>query len=647
MESMEIEEEVEELEEEEIEEDQEKEKRKERPSKEEEKEEKIEEGEEQNKKEVYDRSYEESRLNNLRRILEDIKSGLEDLSKRETKFRGKINTTIKAVETTKVSLDFIFEALDKTPKIVFSKKGLNTTILKVKRAKTSLIPMVRLAKLPEIKRRSKKLENMIPRSKGMTIAIRTPILRVKKLPRMAQIVQLIKDVPEHHLLKENSLEKTYNLTKESQGVAIFSTSPPREPSLESHEPPPDVFEVFNIKPIYGRVISRRPKIIIVRENGDDVGGFTRILEIICKRIYREVTGGLPRSIIGEITLEESTDKDKKKLNLLRVLENSLRFKIGGAIWSILISKEAKNERRSPNTEIRKFFEKIRDRISEMYSQDLGFLIIGYKEEDFPEHPEEISKELLRVLGISIRTPRSTESLHSAHIPDIIVCDSEHFMMKTRKEDIISAMWGFVDIRKECREIEKRYHSNTEISFDLLKLGTLFEIAMKRHDRILKKLASNEILQLIVNPSEEESWLHYAIKAFVVQYLLREKLHIELKDLPNDLTRVRDKISTETGEGGIIPDVTFKDGGYEEAYEIETLFGTGEIPTLKIHRTLKKYVDPLGQGTSNEKYDSVNIVFDNLTAAIHIRELLKIENLYEKMSKAQQGLHVPKNKLLYT
>jgi len=613
MRNVEVEEKFEEEDEEEI-----LDKRKERkPSKK-----KKEKEEEQDKKPAekpHNRISEEDRLNEIKEVLENIGSVLDNLSKRELKLKKKINTEVKSSEAAKVDLDFVFDVLNKMSKAKFRKRVLNTSAPEIRRSKTSFVPIIKLTKRPNINKKFNRLENTIPRPKRESIVLKPPVLRLKKAPRISRIMEANKEVPEYHSSNEKILEETYNLKiNQNTGVNSVSSSVPSNSSGQALDLP-DIFEVFNIKPIYGKVFSRRPKVIIARESSDDVGGFSRILEIICKRIYQEIKGDIPRPMIITGSIKDS--------ELDRIMKNPLRFRIEDSIWSILILKSEKSHEGEFNQEIEEFYEKLRDRLCETYSQDLGFLILAYVDDEIPKSPEEISKELLKRLGVSIEEiseieEGTTERYHSAHIPDIIVCDAIDFIRKPQATDVISAIWGFVDIEKECKFIEKRYHGGSEINYQTLKFGTSFELAMKRHDRLLEKTASNEFLQSIVNPADEESWLHYAIKAFVVNYILKEKLGIDLEDI---LNRIRDisKISTETKDGDIVPDVLFRNGERKEAYEIETLFGTGEIPTIKIHRTIQKY-----QGKTS--YNSVNIVVGNLTALIHLKELRKIENFYNKV-----------------
>jgi hypothetical protein len=117
-------------------------------------------------------------------------------------------------------------------------------------------------------------------------------------------------------------------------------------------------------------------------------------------------------------------------------------------------------------------------------------------------------------------------------------------------------------------------------------------------------------------AENESDLHYAIKVFVVRFLVEE---LRKKDLA---LRTREEIEsivkTETREGRGIPDIQIADAS--EVYEVETLFGEGEFADKKIDDTIKKYPNDV----------KVNIVIDNLGLLLHLKDIMRVKKDYSNV-----------------
>ncbi|RLE91380.1 MAG: hypothetical protein DRN04_12980, partial [Thermoprotei archaeon] len=142
------------------------------------------------------------------------------------------------------------------------------------------------------------------------------------------------------------------------------------------------------------------------------------------------------------------------------------------------------------------------------------------------------------------------------------------------------------------------------------LNVYCENVHKNYLRVLEREKSGIYLDATLRHEGLESDLHRQIKVFIVK-LLAEKYGLRTKE------EIEEKIWTEKKIDGATPDVYDTIEG--EAYEVETLFhedNEGRKPRDKINETIRKY-----EKTSIEK---INIVLDNLTFLLHVRDLWEIK-----------------------
>jgi hypothetical protein len=150
----------------------------------------------------------------------------------------------------------------------------------------------------------------------------------------------------------------------------------------------------------------------------------------------------------------------------------------------------------------------------------------------------------------------------------------------------------------------------------------------KYESQLKKLKGKycDILGL-VKGDVDESLEHKSLKAFIVDYLIKmfeKEGIIQKEDEKKDWEDIKNNlIITEYPKSGKYDNIAVDvyDAKNNINYEIETLFGIG---FEKIHKTIEKF---------NDK-ERINIIVDNLTALLHLREfhsllkLIKRKQLYQ-------------------
>jgi hypothetical protein len=317
----------------------------------------------------------------------------------------------------------------------------------------------------------------------------------------------------------------------------------------------------------GKIQDKGPKIILLRdlENDSHVG----ILEILCERIYREKRGGEPKAVkvskIGEISKT--------------IIEQELKAE--HRIFTVDLDEVGINA------------DYLGDRLREMYSQDVGFVIfVARSEGNFGIYEGLLEKTWWDSHGMNIRYVYSRK------------------LLPNQQEQLASLTWGLVDMSGKSMTMPKFDILFDEASNEYKRrLGDI----EKEERAIFKECTVRSKAQAKGKPIESPE--HYDIKVFLVRYLTHEwrKRQKQLRT-PKE---IKDFIKTEASMGsGIVPDVSVE----SEVYEVETLFGEGEYPDLKITETVDKY--------DNEKVTKVNIVMDNLGFLMHLGELVNKQRHFE-------------------
>lgn len=307
-----------------------------------------------------------------------------------------------------------------------------------------------------------------------------------------------------------------------------------------------------------------PLVIILSKPGDD--DCEGALRIVLREIYQERHGGLPKP-----TIVSTEGKEK--------IEDELR-----ADRSIVLVDD-----RRP-TYFRKWVkgvdaivgEKLRDRLLEFFSQQMGFVAF-YVPENLSKHLEIELRDLLRTKGPTIVSLRM------------------NVLSKEQKIELSKMTWGFVD---------------SEEGPNLTSLDDFFCSGDKKFEPALARLAKRYAPYVRSNISDDQSHegsIHLLLKQFVVGYLIRKL------NLPQN-AKVKDYITTEKElldrNGKAIPDILVEHE--KTVYEVETLHGVGVLD--KVAETVSKYE---GMGYK------VNIVMKNITLLRHITELRRKKSIVKK------------------
>ncbi|WP_168371302.1 hypothetical protein [Pyrodictium occultum] len=292
----------------------------------------------------------------------------------------------------------------------------------------------------------------------------------------------------------------------------------------------------------------RPAIILARKPKNKKFEYVELLKRILREIYRIHGKGLPRP-----AHMEAIDFDEIKLDI----------RADKHVWVLDLDKVDVETRY------------LKDRLKELYSQNLGFLVFYGSEEKLSK-----VKEILKI---------------DSPFP-------KYYEVNIKEDDIVfklaQVMWGIV--RKE-----------TPVLFNLD--ATVVRLEDLYFDEI-ERLASKITTIVSVEPSSEdeeniggESILHYALKAFVVEYLKR--IGVREENIRTEYEFVDGRL-----------DVYVRDSELGElAVEIETLYGTG-LPMLKLRRRIESRL---------KKGLKLWIIIPNPQLMIYFKDILALRNIYRK------------------
>ena len=342
----------------------------------------------------------------------------------------------------------------------------------------------------------------------------------------------------------------------------------------------------------GKIRARGPKIILFKDLEDD--SYISFLENICVRIYREREGGEPRAV----KILKIDDMNKREIE--KWLE------AGGKIFTIDL------ERNDIPDETHLW-----ERLEETYSERLGFIIFHVR-----------SGERFNTLVNLLREI----NLKAQGRLNIVKLEARKLLKEVRRKliELVSGMLAPEEIHADMKVDGVPTISTFDymINIALFNEDSLF-------NRVLENIKMEEggLFKESTKPAEEESSLHFNIKVFLVRYLTHilrekgEKLHTR--------EEIMRRIETEKELGpGVIADVVIGN----EVYEVETLFGAGEEPDMKINRTIDKY--------DRMQIDKVSIVMDNLGFLLHLKDLLsKKKHFKDKRFKIEFYTLDLKNKRL--
>ena len=320
--------------------------------------------------------------------------------------------------------------------------------------------------------------------------------------------------------------KTSELISAADSIKVMGT----EVSIERE----DVLEHFlkTMLPL-SKMVMDRPFLILAEKPQNKMFDYIELLKRLLRELYRVYVGGLPSPT------DLRTDFEEVKLDV----------RAGKHIYVIDIDKVFGKEVKSK--------EYVVDRLRELYSQSLGFLIL-YGSRSILKETKEI---LWSSRYVSASFPK-IRFLGKIQQPIEISVQEDHKIY-----NLINLLWGKVLNFEEVDE-----------NIDLDSYSVMLEDEF--YERI-RELALSPETVVKVEPSKKdeerldgESLLHYGIKAFVVKYL------IEHEKIPEY------NVFTEYEVGDIIVDVFTKHPMHGDlAIEVETLYGT-VLPLLKLRKTIE-------------------------------------------------------------
>ncbi len=309
--------------------------------------------------------------------------------------------------------------------------------------------------------------------------------------------------------------------------------------------------------------------------------FLGAVRYICWRIYREIKGGK-----AEPKIISNASKEIFK----REIENWMKAE--NRVFSVEFKKDEKLDE--------DFWESVADRIEELFGQDIGFIVINQKILFEPKH----------------------------HIVDMLEIKIPNNLLAEKKlqAKLCSIMWGFINPDLLLEKTEKNLGQD--------KFDYIFEMARKIFKRKIKSIGEPYVsITKRHRGLNESDDMHYPIKVFVVKYIADT---LGLKGI-RDVDKMRDIIHTEETfnrdkfgmDETTYPDIYVDSNAQhfaDEVFEVETLFGEGEYSLKKIDETIEKY-----EKISNPP-KRVNIVLENLTLLIHLKDIVEKKKIHEKLNR---------------
>jgi len=443
--------------------------------------------------------------------------------------------------------------------------------IKTKKEDAIKIPLI-LLRDTDIKCILSELNSQIPQVESKPQpGIRIPIYKIPKMPVIGESISVDREI---------SLGKL-----EEKPIQTAESEPPSGGGEEIEQEPPEFIE-FVFSGSSGLSVNG-PVIILYKELDDDstIGSF----ETICMNIFREKRGGHPEvqpiEKYSEFNIREIENYIKAENKIIRIDLDLIKINDEKKVSNLISS------------------DNLREALGRFVVGDVSFLIFKTRDEKLYEHCKKVINYI------------SDNSEHPLYIFEI----NPKKLTLEQKRILTWLAWGLSieEFKSEIKIIDDRPIGTT---FD-----DLFNKRGKRnHKEYFENLQreKNGLYVLATNQHEgEESDLHLGIKWFIVK-LLSEKYGL------TSLIEIKENIKTEESLlEGPKPDVW--DKKENSVYEIETLFSVGregKTPERKIYESIIKY-----EGTTIE---NINIVLDNLTFLLHIKEIWGIKKNISKWEQIE-------------
>jgi len=326
--------------------------------------------------------------------------------------------------------------------------------------------------------------------------------------------------------------------------------------IESREPP-DIYEL--LFQMSGGSGSMEEPLCIVAETRDSER-YQQTLETLCREQFRQLVGGRPLADLLASTEADSMEATRVQNRIVSYDDSDDEyFKFVGQFGDERgISKELLEEECGAD------LARLHSRLDEFFTQTLGYLLLFVDERYAGALYDHLTSTK------EIRESIKIQPLRARELPDDV------------KRELVRLAWGNVFLETDHRDLDTLFHSGEEV----------FKQAIEPEHGAIKEVTSRE--------PGEESQLHYMMKCFVVDFLLKKE---NLDPSENHSWKeMKECIQTETqpwASSEIRPDIY--NSNTEKVYEIETIYGTD---TNKINRTIEKY--------EGENVKGINIVLPNPT-----------------------------------
>jgi len=344
--------------------------------------------------------------------------------------------------------------------------------------------------------------------------------------------------------------------------------------------------------------SDNPYVVFLPSYEND--GYIETIWIILREIFRKLAKkGKPISRIHdnkEILKEELRAED----NIDIIEENGNDYTI-----SIPTNERIHTSKKIKSQELLEF---IKNRLREMKTQGLGFIVFHVSRSLIEKMKKELKKESWKPEIIDLEPvfhERSVQELNLVYQDENI--EQEIDIVRIKKQ-CASYFWGFVepvnddkwtngktfdDFFGACeREFRKKLREIFKKTFTIINSE---KIILKDYKKVTFK--------------DSEGILHKRIKILVLKHLLEnekrrwEEIKVE---------------QTSPNTEDVIPDILI---GEDISYEIETFYGRGE-PDERIVELIKKY-------QNNTNISEIKIIITNLDAILWYKEFIRIKKNKKK------------------
>ena len=482
---------------------------------------------------------------------------------------------------------------------IFRKKTLDKTLPTIeKRSKRKELRLINLKIKPVSNIRARKTLDKNYSDEILNKIIREIEIQKKKYEYEDIEESIIKkEKPDHKIARE--LETLELEVGESNGDNGDGTSESKE------EPLFDNFFRSRESKFPSEIESDNPYVIFLPSYEND--NYIETIWIILREIFRKLSKkGKPSSRIHdkkEILEEELRAED----NIDIIEENSNDYVI-----SIPTNEKIHTIEK---TKSKKLFEFIKNRLREMKTQGLGFIIFHVSKDLIEKMKTELEEKSWKPEIIDLEPVFHKHSIQELKLFQVDNLKQEIDINRIKKQSA-SYFWGFVEPINDDKWTNGKtfddFFGACEREFRK-KLREIFKnsfIMINGEKSILKD-------QKKVTFKDSEGTLHKRIKVLALKYLL------DNKNCKWEEIKVEQRILNTSDIEPVIPDILVGD---VIPYEIETFYGRGE-PDERIVELIKKY-----QNKAN--ISKIKIVITNLDAILWYREFIRI-----KKNKRKENMDV--------